>query len=214
MKIILIFIYQFLLCTISTGLPFNDTPEPQSLGQLRGTKPIIEPSKLSLAALASLHDDAIEENESNIIASVVLGTKTFGQTTIPTSTSIPQSSNYENKFRFREQQTTIASPCVDSDAKPTPFELKTQGKDIGDGDKLRKYNNPCKPPPFLVQEKLQAPGLPAVPVPPAVEMNSMFGTNPFSVEESEPVVSDSGDREGLAAAMSVLNGMSTHDWDH
>ena len=33
-------------------------------------------------------------------------------------------------------------------------------------------------------------------------------------DHREPVVSDSGDREGLAAAMSVLNGMSTYDWDH
>ena len=63
-------------------------------------------------------------------------------------------------------------PCEagESDAGPSPWEIQTQGKDIAGGDKLRKYTTPCKPPPFMLQEQLQAPGLPTVPIAPPIEM--------------------------------------------
>ena len=61
-----------------------------------------------------------------------------------------------------------------SDAKPTPYELKTQGQDISKGDDLRKYSTPCKPPPFILADKLLAPGLPTIPVPPPIEMPFPF----------------------------------------
>lgn len=108
----------------------------------------------------------------------------------------------------------MEDPCKESDAAPTSFEIKKQGKDIGDGDPLRKYSNPCKPPPFLHQEELQAPGLPSIPVPPPLEMPSMFDTNPFMSSNARSgnngnsqLVGDSGDRAGLAAALNVLSKM-------
>lgn len=69
-----------------------------------------------------------------------------------------------------------------SDTKPTPYELKTQGNDIADGDELRKYTTPCKPPPFLLVDKLQAPGLPIIPVAPPIDMPPPY--NPSQSEEN------------------------------
>ena len=109
----------------------------------------------------------------------------------------------------RTRTHTYAGPLKESDAKPTAYELKTQGTDIAKGDKIRKYTDPSKPPPFLHQAELQQPGLPAIPVPPPLDMPSMFDENPFQdVQDSSfsaPVLGDSGDRAGLAAAMNVLN---------
>ena len=115
---------------------------------------------LQRSAIKSLGEEKNEVDESSIILD-----------TIMQSQAMAHNKSTNNKLTFLEWEAkAYPDPCKESDAKGTPFEIKSQGKDIAENDKLRKYTNPCKPPPFLQQKELQAPGLPAIPVPPALEM--------------------------------------------
>tara|TARA_B110000211_G_C13814772_1_gene436520 strand:- start:46 stop:702 length:657 start_codon:yes stop_codon:yes gene_type:complete len=191
------------------GTPFDEVASVHSVQFLRSTIQSIfpPPTALQTAAIQSIEDDANENKQALEQSRIVLNTAI--EATKITPASLKPAAAIAVLIQLQ------SDPCKPSDAKPTPFELKKQGKDIAIGDKLRKYDNPCKPPPFLAQAELQAPGLPAIPVAPPLEMSSLFGINPFD-QSSQPsnglVTNDleAGNKEGLALANAVLNGMSTY----
>ena len=89
-----------------------------------------------------------------------------------------------------------SNPCKVSDA--------IQSKDMARGDKRLKYENPCVLPPFMKHDKLQAPGLPAIPVPPPVEQPVPYA-DPMSFEWNlKREGSFSVSRAGYAAAEAAL----------
>jgi hypothetical protein len=195
------------------------------------------PTSLEMAAKRSLarEDSELQEKESSIILHTMLESQHQSRSSSKSSskspTSPPVTTALSQPASLQRQPTTNTAdettkhtaflttsavikmkedPCKDSNAKLTPFELKSQGTEIGKGDKIRKYINPCKPPPFLHQEELQAPGLPSIPVPPPLEMPFLFDENPFDFadqDNDDHVLGDSGDRAGLEEAINVLNRM-------
>ena len=139
--------------------------------KLRGT---IEgwwaPTPLALAAHQSLAVTDEAEREARAIAEAAdaqVARRGVTNATLATAAFIDLDW-YKGKAR--------KDPCKagESDAKMSPFELKTQGKDIAEGDKLRKYTSPCDPPPFLSQSELQRPGLPTIPIAPPIEMPAPY----------------------------------------
>jgi len=131
------------------------------------------PTPLQRSAIKSISEEKKQVAESSTILETIMQSNTpEGDKTGAEGDKTGKTDTITNKLTFLEwpKGKAWADPCKESSPKLTPNEIKSQGMDIAENDKLRKYNNPCKPPPFLQQEELQPPGLPAIPVPPPLEM--------------------------------------------
>ena len=174
---------------------------------------------LERVARQSLHDTDNAEVEAEAIGMAAVAAATANEMTAAAFIGLEETAVNTADGMLTSSRDGGASPWVKagkarkdpckagkSDTKFSPYEIKTQGKEIADGDKLRRYDTPCEPPPWLHLEKLMPPGLPTIPIAPPIEMPPPFLSDGGPDENPVFASNNFGGADKLAyqAAMSAL----------